>query len=294
MQRAGPVRRDGRGVTVGHVGRRRRVLTTCSLCVMARMVRTEKVAAAWKVAAKHGSCWAAWASSCHPGFRPAESPQRSFRRWLASVSLAPRERERGGTWRTWLLHTDESVPSTTAAQTDNKTQLTYSFENSPSTKQHKRLICWHTTTGGGDPSFRLGTRKSGLGTHKSGLGMHKSGLGTRKSGLGTRKSGLGTRKSGLGTRKLGLGTRKSGLGSPVARRGRRRRHGEGSARRGWANGVGGVSGLSMGGVLHSNCSEWRWAVIPSLDGYLELSWRIYSYRWDTNKEQLLPLAIIRP
>ena len=46
------------------------------------------------------------------------------------------------------------------------------------------------------------------------------------------------------------------------------------------------------GVLHSNCSEWRWAVIPSLDGYLELSWRIYSYRCDTNKEQLLPLAII--
>ena len=148
----------------GRVGRRRRVLTTCSLCVMARMVRMAKVAAAWKVAAMHGGCWAAWVSSCCPGFHPAKSPQRSFRRWLASISLAPRERERGGKQCTRLLHTDESVPSTTAVQTDNKTRLTYSFGNSPSTKQHKRLFCWHTTTGGGDPLFRLGTHKLGLGS----------------------------------------------------------------------------------------------------------------------------------
>ena len=92
--------------------------------------------------------------------------QRSFQKWLASISLAlrERERERGGTWCTWLLHTNELVPSTTAAQTDDKTRLTYSFGNSPSTKQHKRLICWHTTTGSGDPSFQLGMHKSGLGS----------------------------------------------------------------------------------------------------------------------------------
>ena len=143
-------------------------------------------------------------------FHPAESPQVNvvFKNgWQASAWHRERERERGGMRCTRLLHTDESVPSTTAAQTDNKTRLTYSFGNSPSTKQHKRLFCWHTTTGGGNPSFRLG--------------MHKS-----------------------------------GLGSPVARRGWRQ-HGEGSARRGWANGVGGVSGLSMGGqhveaVMHGD------------------------------------------
>ena len=158
-----------------------------------RTVRTTKVVAAQKVAAKHGGCWATWALSCHPGFRPAESPQCSFRRWLASISLALRERERGGTRHTRLLHTNESVPSTTAAQTDNKTRLTYSFGNSPSMKQHKRLFCWHTTTGGSDPLFHFR-----------------------------------------------LGTRKSGLGSPVAQRRRRRWHREGSACRGWANGMGGM------------------------------------------------------
>ena len=99
-----------------------------------------------------------------PAFHPAESPQHSFQKWLASISLALRERERGSTWHTWLLHTDESVPSTTAVQTDNKTRLTYSFGNSPSMKQHKRLVCWHTTTGGSDPSFWLGTHKLGLGS----------------------------------------------------------------------------------------------------------------------------------
>ena len=35
-----------------------------SMCVMARMVTTAKVAAAWKVAAEHGGCWA---SSRRPG-----------------------------------------------------------------------------------------------------------------------------------------------------------------------------------------------------------------------------------
>ena len=136
----------------------------CSLCVMARMVRTAKVAVARKVAAEHGGCWAAWALSCRPGFHPAKSLQCIFQRWLASISLAPRERERGGMWRTQLLHTNESVPSTTAVQTDNKTRLTYSFGNSPSIKQHKRLFCWHTTTGGSNPSFWLGMCKSGLGS----------------------------------------------------------------------------------------------------------------------------------
>ena len=82
-QRAGPVGCDGRGAMVGRVGRRCLFPTTCSLCMTARTVRMAKVAAARKVAAEHGSCWATWASSCHPGFHPAESPQRSFRRWLA-------------------------------------------------------------------------------------------------------------------------------------------------------------------------------------------------------------------